>query len=693
MSDAEYMRRRRLQGGDQLRSHEAAVKKAYRATPDGRRSRTDEYRVRQSSSAGTALAGNGTFVGVDGEGGNDPAGRHDYYLLRAGEEWLETGTPLHWSECFDFLADLDPRNIYVAYFFDYDVTMMCRSMPVPKIVRLLDRAARQRPGYNTPLPLDIGDFEIDYLPGKFFKVRRATAPGVTNLPWVEISDVGTFFQSKFVTAVKKWNVVSPEELAMLVAGKEARMSFGKMTEEIRIYNGLEIDVLERLMNKFRATCRSIGVSPRKWQGPGEMASAFMQMHQIPRKENLPYWENNKFKVAVDATYYGGRFETGSVGRIAGPVYAADINSAYPFALTHVPCLVHGHWKHTKFRPKGDTYFAVGSAVPNSGAAYYGLPFRARDGGVSFPAEIGVGSYWSFEIKAAIHQDFEVADSWSYLRKCDCTPFDWIPDLYQKRLALKKDTQGIALKLGLNSLYGKTAQRIGAAPYNNLVWGSYITAYTRAQLQRFIHSLPSCSAGGCGGPVHMLATDGIFTSELPDGFSANDSLGDWDLKTYPDGIFIVQPGLYYDNSGQLSEEDRLTKTRGVPLNLALKYESEIRDEFSRLWDSQNPAEHSVSVPLTSFIGLRAGLHRKNPDLMGQWPTSPRKIGFNWTGKREWESTRMDGYLRTYPRAGSLLEVSRSYDVDLANVLDSERYTQIGYGEGPDWAPYLANPTEE
>src|SRR5215831_7308048 len=76
------------------------------------------------------------FRGVDGEGGNVAeegtlfGTRHQYLSLRCGPYLLETGRPLDWRECFGFLADQPPRSfIYVSYFFDYDVTMMIRTMP------------------------------------------------------------------------------------------------------------------------------------------------------------------------------------------------------------------------------------------------------------------------------------------------------------------------------------------------------------------------------------------------------------------------------------------------------------------------------------------------------------------------------------------------------------------------------------
>ena len=122
------------------------------------------------------------FVGVDGEGGrrfiSSSDGEvkidHVYLLLRAGEYSLETGRPLGCFECLDFLATLPQGVIYVAFFFDYDVTMILRDLPMGRLKRLLDENVRKIPGKPCmSFPLDIGWwYQIDYLSRKEFKVRK-----------------------------------------------------------------------------------------------------------------------------------------------------------------------------------------------------------------------------------------------------------------------------------------------------------------------------------------------------------------------------------------------------------------------------------------------------------------------------------------------------------------------------------------
>src|SRR6266487_3962473 len=129
------------------------------------------------------------FAGVDGEGGN-VWGRHEYMLLRAGRRVITNPAGLGWRECLGFLADLPRDAIYVSFFFDYDVTKMLQGLPEQRLRRLLDRDSRPvGPDKSTLLAVDVPGFQIDYLPGKEFRVRRAHEGGGYG-KWLIVSDVG-----------------------------------------------------------------------------------------------------------------------------------------------------------------------------------------------------------------------------------------------------------------------------------------------------------------------------------------------------------------------------------------------------------------------------------------------------------------------------------------------------------------------
>ncbi len=247
---------------------------------------------------------------------------HEYWLLRIGNRALETGKPLTSYELLTFVADLDlsKGQVYVGYFLDYDDCQIVRDLPPRKLKRLNNRETRtpRNPNVHQIFPVDVvvgpciacqcttfqyrpndhdscatcgdpavahkGHFDLDYTPKHYLKVRRSTPKGVSNNPWVEISDVGSFFQTPFVDAITDWQIGTTRERQQILKGKQARANFQKPDQEMRAYNALEIRLLEDLMSKFRRTMIEIGVPlPHRWQGPGQLASIF---HQDPDETDM-----------------------------------------------------------------------------------------------------------------------------------------------------------------------------------------------------------------------------------------------------------------------------------------------------------------------------------------------------------------------------------------------------------------------
>lgn len=251
------------------------------------------------------------FCGVDGEG-STLSGRHEYMLLRAGSHLLTTGVPLTPGECLGFLAGLPAGYEYVGFFFDYDVTMICRDLPAEVVLSLLDRESREREDGRGLHPVQWGMWEFDYLPRKEFRVRTRVRQDMPKRHWTVVSDVGTFFQCSFVKALTTWGIGSVSVLAQIAAGKAERGNFGAMTPEIVRYNELEIELLEDLMEEFRSVCIEVGIVPAKWQGPGNVATALFKMHGIPTHDELRHVPDDVWRMA-QAAYYGGRFETTGQG--------------------------------------------------------------------------------------------------------------------------------------------------------------------------------------------------------------------------------------------------------------------------------------------------------------------------------------------------------------------------------------------
>jgi DNA polymerase type B, organellar and viral len=623
------------------------------------------------------------FVGVDGEGG-DILGSHEYLLLRAGKHVLETGEPLTFAECAGFIADLPRGPIYVAYYFDYDVTMMIRRLPRDRIGRLLDRESRASDRPGMPMPVDYAGFQIDYLPHKEFRVRRRL-PDVGGKrrysKWIVISDVGSFFQSSFVSALRKWYgtmvdgvwVPNPGEAHMgevidkIHEGKLQRNSFGKVTEYEREYNLLEIKVLEMLMTKFRAMCDHANLHPTKWQGPGNLVMSQFRNVGMPRNRDLEL--DPDLVEFSNQAYYGGRFEPCRFGEISGPIYQYDINSAYARTYRDLPCLLHGSWARVSDMPAGGIFVGRVRFLHKPTSSLFCFPIRTKKGEIFFPRQ-GQGVYWSPEIQLAVEQgcQLEWVGGWAYQADCDCQHFDWVEDIYAERRRLGKDGTGYVLKIMLATIYGKLCQSVGAAPYANPIWAGLIVSTVRSQLARAALDTPT---GAHGSDVIMLATDGLFCTLPRPYLAAGTELGEWELTVH-DGMFVVQSGVYM-------LPDKLPKTRGVARRKVIQHTWDFYVAWQRYLRSS--VSTGVDITLRSFVGIRSAYARNRLDIAGQWLYSRRRISFDWSTKRRLPRI-VDSYVTTRPPEGNPELTSVPYKRTIGGTsfrdLDDEQ---------PDWSDAL------
>jgi hypothetical protein len=226
-----------------------------------------------------------------------------------------------------------------------------------------------------------------------------------------------------------------------------------------------------------------------------------------------------FEIAANHAFYGGRFEISRVGRISAPVHKYDMKSAYPTAMLDLPCPWCTRWEHVKpghyyTPPRNKLYLADVTFTHPEDALWCGLPFRKPGGGLIFPRE-GNGWYWSTEIEASrkrFNARIRYHDVWVAAGKCTCDEhlYSFVRKPYAKRQEIVGEAdriaeehikqgnplgeaelnrlrqeckgRGLPIKLALNSLYGKLAQRrTGQAPFFDAVAAGLITAHARARI--------------------------------------------------------------------------------------------------------------------------------------------------------------------------------------------------------------------
>lgn len=605
------------------------------------------------------------FLGCDGEGGGtDQHGRQNFLLLRIGhDELFGDNEPLSTVGCLETILAAPADAILVGYYFTYDATMILRDLPEERLRRLFRPTEPGRSPYTY-----WGGYAIEFRPKQYLRVARLQRSPIDGAPVHVISgssrtinEVGGFFQKSFVAAINDWQIGTKYGRELIAATKERRSEFTEMTQAERRYCRMECEYLADLMAEFRQACHDAGMMPTAWRGAGAISAALHRDHGTPKRADLR--RPKRFEVYAERAYYGGRFEVTRIGRIEGTIHEYDLSSAYPDAMRSLPCPLHTRWRPLKaFEHLGEHLFAGNLCIADvtfwhdPATTLCNLPIRQK-GKLFWPRQ-GRGVYWSPELAAAYDAGTSLVGfhgGYYAEQRCSCTPYDWIEPLYEKRKAIGKATRGYPLKLGLNGLYGKLAQRLGGAPYRDLAAAGLITAITRAKLIR---------AYGAGYQDHvvMLATDAVF-SDRPLPVDIGPGLGQWEHKERA-GLFIVQPGIYWSQGSA-----ELPKTRGIPRSRVI----ERREEFERVWFSSLdvPMRASdaiaVSVPTTDFIGHRLALARNKPLSAGCWVNGIREISFDWSGKRDPVADVVGGVAITLPYEGHPGLRSEAYDPAILSEL--------------------------
>jgi hypothetical protein len=623
------------------------------------------------------------------------------------------GLGLSWQQILDWLCHL-PRDLeYVAFAFDYDATMILRSYPHWKAIKklvttgfayFLDGDVGWQIWYRPRMEFKVNPIRrCEKNPAGWCSAnlsRNKNDRCECNRPSDEsrgglfrVSDTIKLFQSTFLKVVDDWEAGTPDIRAIIQSGKDRRevVEFLDRTEreEVTEYNRMECILLADIMTQFRDAWLATGLpQPSNWQSPGSLAIAAFRKFKVPTRKEIDalgivpeaVWE------MATAAMYGGWFEVslfGPVPGLYGPAFDLtsmgyrseftslvteyDLTSAYPYSATRLPCLRHSVWEHREPGPDEYALQAVHATYRRPVIAdilpyepdvhkdpaypvFMGLPHRDDHHRVSRPLET-VGVYWNFEVEQARHQDIKILDSWTWVKVCDCETFGFIPELFQlrKQLGSKK---GKPVKLAINSMYGKLAQRIGDnPPYVNLIAASFITAWTRATIMRTIHE-SSCEQGlRCGSNVVMIATDAVFFAgdpELPYSKKGDAQLGDWTREEFPDGLFIVQGGVYWPPGAT----EAMSKTRGIPVSILHEHIRDFEDAYKRLITGRVKEDGSFEWNLNDgvvtvqyrrspsgqrvgakrFVGLREAVHRGAQSQLGRFVPFTRDLGFDWTSKR-------------------------------------------------------------
>ena len=253
--------------------------------------------------------------------------------------------------------------------------------------------------------------------------------------------------------------------------------------------------------------------------------------------------------------------------------------------------------------------------------------------------------------------FEIEDAWifepGHEGRANEKPFDFVRDRFVERRQIKEaadhagryDIREKAIKLSLNSIYGKLAQSVGgdgkAPSVANPYYAAATTAYCRRRLIEAALIDPHA--------IVFFATDGIVSTRPLSGLARVREqgdvvdLGDWEYCEADSGLFVM-PGVYTygkivcDQHGARTIKP-VTKIRGGD---AKKYGAKLKanqwliEKVLAAWrtpfDPHKPEQFPrIVAPYQKYITAGNALaSRHRWKLAGRWTARPREPG---AGTRE------------------------------------------------------------
>lgn len=560
------------------------------------------------------------IVAWDGEGYTLEDGvTHVYNLLaNSHNHYIMDHTGLDTEKIFAFLLhESDPKAINVIYGGSYDVNMFLKDIPLQTLATLWTSGTCYWRNYK-----------IQYAHRKKFSIREqlSTGKGRSFVLW----DVLGYFQASFVDACKKWMGDMPifDEIQKM---KLQRSTFTEAQfSEVVSYNRTECYLLVELVTNLFNAMDEAGITLRRYDGAGSIASYLLMVNDVKSHKGVipigvQHW--------AACAYSGGRIEAPKVGNLEdGRVFRYDINSAYPSSCITLPSFRESTWVDT-VRWFGNPYSLVKVRWCWKEAPFYPLWYREANGSILYPRE-GTGIFWGVELIGLPQDQYQVIECTTPTLPDKTKPFEFIQDVYETRLMFKQrgSMASEALKLGMNSIYGKLAQQAGwkeekrdsIPTYHNLAWAGLITAMTRKRMYEAAMQQPD--------KVIAFATDAVI-STVPLDLELGEGLGKWTADIF-DGITIVQPGVYWLRKGN----EWQAKYRGFDKGSLSRYliagtwYDWDRGMACILCSSEQECDH-IHAKLTRFIGLGGALMSTEfYKHWTHWEAMERRLTIIPSGKR-------------------------------------------------------------
>lgn len=531
-----------------------------------------------------------------------PTGSGDMDLFEAIEADA-AGYPVYMRNAFDWQLDMDFQE-HIAE------AASLNDQEVNPWLELWENGETEYEGY-----------ELKLIPWKFFSIRS-----IERKRKVEFVDVFQFFGMSLNEAAKRYlnrrklnvdaahitDFTTPEVIAYCVT-------------DAQLAGDLARFILELSDKHFPDSPKSLiskaGISEKH----------FRQTCKIPTINTLIDNNQEMIKMAW-LSFKGGLFSAYRRGYFP-ELYVYDINSAYPAQMARLPDLSKGRFVKGNGRPPQGPYMGwmavqvdVDGDLDNSYVSPLSLDVKDRR---LYPT--GTFTTWitlaEFEV---IKDQFWVKPLigvYWYPSRDLVFPFrDEIERLYKWKNSETDATLKYFIKIVLNSLYGKTIQKVPDRPTDRFVTGNlfnpfyaaYITAGTRLQLFRAMCDMDYDS-------LILVATDSIMSKKrlkLPlndNGLPLGKGLGEWDLQREGSGV-VIGSGVY---SIKDQQNEVHTRNRGFKKTKNINF-FEIGTHFAT----------TIQIQVKAHVTLARALIQGDYERMNLIYDDVRDLNLNFDNRRLW-----------------------------------------------------------
>ena len=488
------------------------------------------------------------------------------------------------------------------------------------ILKLLPEEILKQYKWRKELRFQYKNYKIHYIDRKKLTISKGKhsvscydiAQYYDNKPLdVASESIGIILDQKYLEIKKKRSIFS-------------KFHYSRHKREIRAYCIEDCRLTKELSEYWISLFEAVfEFYPNNWISAGYLAEKVLINNniQIPLFNELPY----PVQEIARNSFYGGRFELIKRGSI-GDCYLYDLNSAYPFALTTMPDIIQGRWfESKKIHPKAKIGFFYIETNISDKVKIAPFPFVKKNRTICYPS----GKFRTYVtldelqmVKNNPEIKYKILESWQFIPKKNSTyPFKkFINKQYYKRLELKQENNPLekAIKIVLNSIYGKMAQRTNNVIGNlfNPVIASYITGFTRRQLYEFTKK------NKLDNHVVAYATDSVACQKKIPNLDSS-KLGEMKLDKYATDVIFLSNGFYKFND--------VWKNRGIG------YDKERKIEIEHLETRvSKDGQLYIGVKATKTTHIKSGILFNRLKNVGKIETYEKKINLNSDKKRLWDA---------------------------------------------------------